>query len=535
MSEFFEFYSNGHFTDLTLELYDQTTYIDKPIEIHVHKIIISAKCLFFKTMLLSNFAEASSSVIKCTVPDAKITSDIIVGFYGGTEINQTNYPSWKYILLKQFCLHFLGLPIEINMVKNLSIPTEGFELLLDVIDMIGYDDFMVQKILDNLPLEYDMTSFPQDLIEQMVKLDKYYHAVCFDRIVSFIDIKKKEIYKKIKLDDYYVAYKLSPNEIYLACLDYNSSTKINELDIYELQTGTWQYTIKELNYKISHFCYSRDSQYIVVALEPLNQSNTITKIPCKIMFFDLTTGKKSIEYIEDTEPEHIEHIEHIKHIEHTKHIEVNDQISYIDCSPNNDLIVVGDYSGKVSIIDMVSGNIIKTITEFNTKICHAFYSPNQKYLLYGTNKDINVLDLETNTIIINMRIISIFSRKITTIEFSHDNQYIIYSIGSYIYIRNIISNKIREIDNTTHVDSLHITPDNKYIMSVNGNNKINIWNMYVINNCVLIKRNIDGETFYRVTKYHLESIHSKSFGKTLAFVTDYQHPLIKKWIQSQKN
>ena len=45
-------------------------------------------------------------------------------------------PSWKYLLEMIKCRNFLCLDLNVDQLYNLKVPEEGFELLLEVLDLL---------------------------------------------------------------------------------------------------------------------------------------------------------------------------------------------------------------------------------------------------------------------------------------------------------------------------------------------------------------------------------------------------------------
>src|ERR1700728_1745182 len=58
------------------------------------------------------------------------------------------------------------------MLNELEVPEDGFELLLDVIELIGYNDFTIKLINKNLPKTYDLSKFPKKLLKEMIKMTR---------------------------------------------------------------------------------------------------------------------------------------------------------------------------------------------------------------------------------------------------------------------------------------------------------------------------------------------------------------------------
>src|SRR3989304_684981 len=164
--ELYNTHKENLFTDLSLKLVDQ----NNTITIQLHKNILYSSCIYFRK-LLTSFKERNLNEITIHVPNTFITHDIIMSFYG-QKMNSLNLPNWQYLLETIKCWDFLGISFEPDILRNLRVPTEGFDLLLDVIDLVGYsNDFTIKLIKKNLPNNYDTSIFPKELLEELFKLE----------------------------------------------------------------------------------------------------------------------------------------------------------------------------------------------------------------------------------------------------------------------------------------------------------------------------------------------------------------------------
>lgn len=142
------------FTDLALTLYDDTN----EITINLHKIILYIRCIFFKK-LLTSCCEKILNEIKIWVPNVYVARDIIISFYDNNsnknlKMNTSGFSNWKYVLESAKCYDYFGLVFDKSLLENLKVPKEGFELLLEVIDIIDHDDKLIYLIETNLPTGY---------------------------------------------------------------------------------------------------------------------------------------------------------------------------------------------------------------------------------------------------------------------------------------------------------------------------------------------------------------------------------------------
>ena len=63
----------------------------------------------------------------------------------------------------------MGLEKDINKLKNIKVPKEGFDLLLKIADLFGYDYDTTKLIINNLPNNYDLSKLDKDLIKKIIK------------------------------------------------------------------------------------------------------------------------------------------------------------------------------------------------------------------------------------------------------------------------------------------------------------------------------------------------------------------------------
>ncbi|AKI79887.1 putative BTB/POZ domain and WD-repeat protein [Acanthamoeba polyphaga mimivirus] len=179
------------FSDLRLIIEDS----NESIILNVHRNILYLSCDFFKKLLTGPFSETKDKSIKITVHNAKITSCVIKKFYD-IEEKLLEYPDWMYYLETYRCYDYFGIEIPIDELLDLVVPSEGFELLLQTVDLLDYCDELGHFIIRNLPLDYDINDLSKDLIIDLQRLSNKYKIVCSkDHTIKFFDNK---VYKPIK-------------------------------------------------------------------------------------------------------------------------------------------------------------------------------------------------------------------------------------------------------------------------------------------------------------------------------------------------
>ena len=80
-----------------------------------------------------------------------------------------------YILNLYKCLDFFGLKIDRSPLHKVRVSSENnFDLVLDVVDLIGYDHETINLLLKHLPHEYDLSTVSKELLNEMLKCSMLY-------------------------------------------------------------------------------------------------------------------------------------------------------------------------------------------------------------------------------------------------------------------------------------------------------------------------------------------------------------------------
>src|SRR4029077_2286331 len=133
------------YTDVTIILRDnnKNRYID------VHKCVLGCSLKYFDCIF--NFGkERDQNCIEINVDDVAAAYDLILSLYGKEII----YANWKYTLNMFKCRNFFGLDNEKSLLYNLQVPPEGFNLLVEVIDLFDFDKKLLSIIKRNIPKDY---------------------------------------------------------------------------------------------------------------------------------------------------------------------------------------------------------------------------------------------------------------------------------------------------------------------------------------------------------------------------------------------
>ena len=103
--------------------------------------------------------------------------DLIASFYSQKITNSNDYPESFHRLEIIRCRDFLNLDSNVDALSGIKVPEEGFDLLIDVVGLIGYTEPTARILLDNLPQTYPLETIPKNLLELMYKQSKYFQLI----------------------------------------------------------------------------------------------------------------------------------------------------------------------------------------------------------------------------------------------------------------------------------------------------------------------------------------------------------------------
>ena len=126
---------------------------------------------------------------------------------------------WYRIIQQFMCCHLFGINFDKELLFDLEVPVEGFETLLDVIDILGYNEKTINLLNKNLPEDYDLSKFPKELIEKMIK-----YADSF-KLVSGDNNGDIEIWRVCN-NKYKLLQTLSGHAINITCLCFPHDNKL---------------------------------------------------------------------------------------------------------------------------------------------------------------------------------------------------------------------------------------------------------------------------------------------------------------------
>ncbi|AKI80568.1 C-terminal divergent BTB domain-containing protein [Acanthamoeba polyphaga mimivirus] len=160
INNFKQMFDNDILSDVKLILRDDK----KQLSLNLHKIVLYKHCKFFQAMFVG-FGESSKKEIILSVQNVDICQDIIKEFYGFESLLLSRCWDWKYQLEYHICCNYFL--IDNKFPDIINVDRSCFDDLLDLIDKIDYNDTTIRLLAKTLPLDYDLSRLPVELVEQM--------------------------------------------------------------------------------------------------------------------------------------------------------------------------------------------------------------------------------------------------------------------------------------------------------------------------------------------------------------------------------
>ncbi|ANB51003.1 putative BTB/POZ domain and WD-repeat protein [Powai lake megavirus] len=451
------------FSDVTLEITDDS----KTISIKAHKSILYISCDYFRK-LLTGFREADLDIIKIPTGNTDVFYDIIMSFYGINKIHD-NTLDWKYFLELCKCQDFLGLKIDIDTLTKLKVPSEGFELLLDVIDLIGYKKKLIKLIVDNLPAEYDLSNFPIELLNKISEMFCGYFVIfnCHhsNRTINYYNTITKKT-TEINSSPYHIFfipknYTIVPqtNDVIYFNNDHIISYNLNNNNIQSSIIEDYNLSSSSIN--IHHPKYPINRNNNIIGYCPINDIIAISYIGCCYSNYDYLGGSYGSTFII---------IYDRKTNEFKKKLEAHrDKITCLVFSPDGNYLASGDYGGRIIVWNIKKNNymIFRSLHTHAVKSI-SFSSNSERLVSRNTNFEIKIWKMKKPFLIKEYNFEKEFGN-LNYVCFSHNNSdnlllscMKIPGINVFdINTSNIIGKQI-ESDNI--IISFCYTPDHKYII-----------------------------------------------------------------------
>jgi WD40 repeat protein len=325
-----------------------------------------------------------------------------------------NFNKERHLLETIKCYDFFGLEFDESLLENIQVLEEDFELFLDVIDIIGYNEITIKLINKNLPKDYDLTKFPKELLNEMYNETISYNIIgtCWDYSIRIWNQDGKMInYLKDHTDLItYVGY--SPDNECMISASKDCTIKFwNAVTNKSVDTCTYH-----ADNQLSSMCCSSDNKYFIVGFNDKS-----------IHIYELTT-KKRITTIRG----------------HTS------TINSICCSHDNKYILSGSNDNTIRVWKFPTGTLINTLLEHTAAVTHICYSVDNNFFVSGS--DDHTIRLWDAKIFSVLLILANDIFWIKDLYFSPNNKYVV-SICSdrNIKIWNIQTTDLNKIKTPTNI------------------------------------------------------------------------------------
>lgn len=443
--------------DLVLVLKDDLN----EMTIDVHKNILATNSPYF-SKLFSILKEKDQDKITIQVSNINITHDIIMNFYGQKN-NSTNVPKWKYDLETVKCLDYLGIYCDATLISNIKVPPEGYDLLLDVIEIIGYDEETIKLISDNLPNDYDVSKFPKELIDAIIKVNTVYHIISgsVDETINVWTTDPNKTGTKT----------CNPNK---TLVDHNNSVNCIcfSPDSQKFASGSSDKTIKiwdALSCKlirtlpintsyVTSICFLADSRRIVSGYQDKS-----------IKIWDTVTGKLIQTFMGTIG------------IAGGHTLAISSIHSFQNLQNHTELIVSGSVDKTIKIWDILTGKLLQTLDGHTDWVKSVYFSPNGQQIVSGSlDKTIKIWDTLSGKLLQTLDGHS-DSDPISSVCYSPNGEQIISgNHGDFIKIWDANTGKLIQIlkGHTNSITSVCYSSDNRRIISAGNDKTIRLWDAY---------------------------------------------------------
>ncbi len=446
-NELYQDMTDKIFTDLILVLTDQ----HKSISINVHKNILACSSIYFYKCLTFNNNNEAKLVVHVT--DALIARDIILSFYN-QNINSTDYPDWKYLLKTIKCRNFFCLPNDAKLLYELKVPAEGFELLLEVMDLfdLNNDIRLIKTIKKNIPDNYDYNHFSKEFVNKYLKNENTkIISASVNGNIKIWDEKTGDILDVFDDCGYVRKIVVSPNKLEIMCQGMGSK----RVSVRNINTGELLDNFR-MNTFVNALAYSQDGQKIIIidigGIIEIYNANT-----CEILnYFDIHRKVDLVAFSSDRQK-----IIMGKKFNSRKFkifdvvscklknicIREKSKIDYAILS-SDDLNIVAYHNEYLNIWNIATGALINTFKICKNKICGETSSMHDHIVAFSTDKlkivtaepnEINIWSTETGELINSFER---HEKNINCVAFSNDNQKIICTDGDCINLYNAATGEL---------------------------------------------------------------------------------------------
>jgi WD40 repeat protein len=391
---------------------------------------------YFKN-LLTYGKEKNQSEIIIEVNDVSIAKNIIT----------YNSADWKYVLNTLQCQNYFAMETNINKLYDLVVPTEGFNMLLKIIDELGcpLDDKLKETIKKNIPNDYDLNNLSDEFIKELISKKYYLVSNCTHSITIWNIINNEPIEITTILTNNIIHLSIPSNN--QAIISVGSNFNIVDFSSWDILTGKLLNSNNNDTGYMDHMCILVFSRVDQIVASVKHQESIIC-------LWNISSGKL------------------------LNTLECQSAIQRMALSPNGQTIAAGCVGHGVELWEVSNGKLLKTLNDHD--VCCIAFSPDNFKIVTCSNidYDIKIWDISSDNY---LNTLFWHDKGVRYVLFSPNNQ----TIASICYFDQNI--KLWDASSTgklSHIivsrDSMYhiaFSPDGEFIAAACYDyNKINLWN-----------------------------------------------------------
>jgi WD40 repeat protein len=422
--------------------------------IEIDKHLLIDKCAYLDTQLNN---KPFPKIID--VANTNVAHDIIMKLRGRAT-RSGNLSDWRYAMEYVKCCNDWKLEFDTPINEDLNIPVKHFESFFDVLGTIGYTDVMIKLLVKNLPKNYCLSKFPDNVTDHLLKtLESDYRIIYLCANKFYIINSRNYAIKKID----YGREILQPNMPYISLINYLPSR--NQIIAVELG-GTvriWNDMVK--NNLSTVVEVSLGTSIIKSVYLPKRQQIICVTHGNDIVIFDINTNR-SIKFESVLSP--------------------SKPIKSLAGSPSGDQIACGDIGGSIHILGITNSSacyFIRTICTVKSRIKCLTYSPCGCFLVSGNKMgDVKVWSMPSGHKIINLvpypyRGFRSIDRQARGLIYSPNGRQLAFNGSDYILVVDVSNGKlVHELYTRFCICNICYSPKSDCII-IAGYVKIKRWDM----------------------------------------------------------
>lgn len=411
-----------------MKISDGTNKIKIPIH---RKILLASPSPYFKKLLSCGLKEAGANKIILNVQNSHVACDIIASFYGQSTLSG-NLADWYYAYEYIILSDYWGLSWDPSLVTNLCIPYECIEQFVELLDIVGPNDAIIDAINKNLPMDYDITKLPKCNVDKLLK--KLPYDVVYASDMSILRWYSGDgSITKIKSNFYGPIIQISIIGNKIVCVRSHSVT------IMDTTGNSVEEYIAKL--EIINVVHVLDNQYIIMCTsKDIKIWNTINKdiishaVPGMIgaQMIIVSRNGHQVVYTVGSDTMYIFRIKNTIEWKFVGMIQAESEITCWCDSPDGRFIITTDPNCNVKIWCVETGELVEVLFKSQDDkrlylISHTIsYSPDNLQLAYSDGEIIRIFDMVSMKLVRTLRPEIMAERlRINNIEYSPDSKHII--------------------------------------------------------------------------------------------------------------